>query len=406
MKRLHRGRRPWVALAMTLVLGVLAAIPGRAIPSILTQHTDNARDGANINETILTPSNVNVSTFGKLFTAPMDAPVNGQVLYVPGLTVAGATHNVIFAYTTNNGNNSPSSIWAFDADSGAQLWHTTLTNAAEWTTCAPVIDPATDIMYVLTKAVTDSGATQLHAFNILTGVEEAGSPITVAASVAGTGDGSSGGVVSFNTAQENDRPALLEVGGDVYVSFAHNTDSPPYHGWIIGYNYNTSTSTFTQTAVFCTTPNGSDGGIWQAGDGLAADANGYIYAAVGNGTFDVNSGGVDYGMAFLKLASPGLTVSDYFTPHDELGYSSGDADTGAMGVALIPNTTAVFGGETKFGSVFLMNSNNMGEFNASTDNCLDRIDNLSPSGDSGQNPVAWDSGTYKYVYVWASKADL
>ena len=397
----HRLR---AVLTLLPVLCTAAVIPATAAPSILTQHTDNARDGANTSETILTPANVNETSFGKLFTVQLDASVNGQVLYVPGLTIGGAAHNVIYAYTTNNSNGSPSSIWAFDADGGSQLWHTTLTTAAEWTTCAPVIDASTNIIYVLTKSTNDSGATQLHAFDITTGIEKPGSPITVSASVLGTGDGNSDGVVSFDSAQENDRPALLEVSGVVYVSFAHNTDSPPYHGWIIGYSY--SGSQFTQTAAFCTTPNGSDGGIWMAGDGLAADANGDIYAIVGNGTFDIPSGGIDYGMSFLKLTTPNLNVADYFAPHDEQGWSNGDADTGAAGVALIPNTTALFGGQTKFGSIFVLNENAMGGYNTTTDDVINRIDNLASAGTSTQNPVAWDSGTYKYVYDWAPHTDL
>src|SRR5262249_35381808 len=150
----------YVLYAVTKRLLALASLLSLALPApaapppVLTQHNDNARTGANLQETILSPSNLSIYGFGKLFTRSLDANVNGQVLFVPNLSIQGATRNVIIAYTSNNSNNSPCSVYAFDADdpnASAPLWRHQLPNSARWTTAAPVIDPATNTIYVLTK---------------------------------------------------------------------------------------------------------------------------------------------------------------------------------------------------------------------------------------------------------------
>ena len=403
--------RPLAALGLAL-LGA-AVHPAFAQTAVLTQNNDNARTGSNTAETVLTPQNVKTATFGKLFTITgLNANVNGQVLYVPGVTIGGAKHNVVYAYTSNNTDNSPCGVYAYDGDTGTQLWKTILPASATYTTATPVIDPATNTMYVLTKGPTDdAGLTYLHAFDIATGADKPGSPIQVQASAKGTGDGSVNGIVSFdgpaasgNRFHANDRPGLLFANGMVYTAFAHNSDSFPYHGWVLAYKYDGTK--FTQAAVFCTTPNGGDGGIWQAGKGLTADAAGNLYFSVGNGTFDANTGGPDYGMCYMKLG-PMLNVLDYFAPHDEQTLSNQDLDLGNSGLVGIPGTTALFGGGTKFGSAFLLDSTNLGKFTANgPDKVLDRIDGVSGNDQVGQNPISWDSGSYKYVYLWPSGKTL
>lgn len=398
-------RRICAPITLSVILSLAATGIGGAQTPVLTQHDDNARTGAYTGETTLTPANVNTASFGKLFTLPLDANVNGQVLYVPGVTVNGAAHNVVYAFTSNNSNGSSSSLYAFDADSGALLWRHQLTNSAQWTTDTPVIDPTTSTIYMVTKDNDDNGNNNLRALDIRTGAEKPGSPIAIRASAAGSGDGSVNNVVTLTNSHANCRPGLLLVGGNVYIAFAHNSDSFPYQGWVLGYHYDGTK--FTQTAVFCTAPNGGDAGIWMAGKGLAADNSGSIYAAIGNGTFDANSGGHDYGMSYVKLSTPGLAVTDWFTPFDEQSNSDADLDINNSGLAGIPGTTRLFGGATKFGSAFLLDSTNMGHFTAGgPDKALNRLDNLTPNDSVGQNPVAWDSGTYKYVYLWANGANL
>ena len=93
--------------------------------SVLTQHNDNARSGQNTSETILNTSDVNLNQFGKLFAMPSDGQVYAQPLYVPGVTINGAVHNVVILATEND------SVYAYDADSsGAPLWKASMVDAA------------------------------------------------------------------------------------------------------------------------------------------------------------------------------------------------------------------------------------------------------------------------------------
>src|SRR5712692_3236307 len=89
--------------------------------SVLTWHNDNARTGQNLQETALTPASVNASTFGRLFTIAVDGKVDAQPLYVPGLAIpAQGLHNVLFVETEHD------SVYAFDADTGTQLWNVSM----------------------------------------------------------------------------------------------------------------------------------------------------------------------------------------------------------------------------------------------------------------------------------------
>ena len=407
--------RPLLTSLLSLMLSGAPFLPTvQAQTSVLTQNNDNSRTGANLSETTLTPDSVNVGHFGKLFTInALEANVNGQVLYLAGLSIAGRMHNVVFAYTSNNADQSPCGLWAFDADSGATLWHLPFPNSATYTTATPVIDPAAKIIYVLTKSDNDAtGRTYLHAVDITIGTEKNGSPVQVAASVPGTGDGNVNGVVSFDgpassgTFKANDRAGLLLLNGVVYTAFAHNSDSYPYHGWVIGYTYDGTK--LTQTAKFCTTPNGGDGGVWMAGKGLTADSAGFLYFSVGNGTFDASTGGKDYSMCYVKLRASDLSVADYFAPFDEQGQSNQDLDLGNSGMVGIPGTNRLFGGATKFGAGFLLDSSKMGGFTPKgPDQVVLRLNGLTGNDSVGQNPIAWDaSPTVKYVYLWANGANL
>ena len=352
--------RPTLRRASGGTVAALCALVGagaaHAQTSVLTQHYDNARTGSNINETILTPTNVTTANFGKLFTLTLNTSVNSQILYVPHLTlngtgnasVDGTTHNVIFATTSNNNDNSPSGLYAFDADAqGAALWSATLPNSARWMTNAPVIDSATNLIYFMSKTPNDSGQTYVHAFDITSGKEKIGSPILVDGNlvhVPGTGDGNVGGVVKFDSTHANSRPAPVLVNGIAYFGIAHNSDSFPYHGWVLGFKYDAAQSKIVNTAVFCTNPNGGEDGIWQGGKGLVADDAGNIYFTTGNGTFDANTKGISattsYGMSIVKVSTPTLAVLDWFAPHDQLSRSNADLDVGTSARCSFPIRTA------------------------------------------------------------------
>jgi len=328
----------------------LGAAP--ADSAVTTFKYDNFHTGADTTETTLTTKNVNQSMFGRRNMYAVDGQVYAEPLYIPNLTVNGAPHNVVFAATEHD------SVYAFDADAVtpiAPLWHTSFLTAGVTSipateayvinccnvkpeigiTGTPVIDPSTGTLYVVavTKEPGPTYVQRLHALDITTGQERHGSPVTIKASVPGTGAGSVNGVVSFSALHEFQRASLTLMNGVVYIPWASYGDSHPYHGWIIGYN----AATLAQTAVFNDTPNGSDGGVWQAGSGPSADSStGSLYFQTGNGSFDLSKGKVVDGGDTIYRLGANLTVQDSFTPFNQMCLSQSDSDLGSGGTLLLP----------------------------------------------------------------------
>lgn len=373
--------------------------------SVLTQRNDNQRSGINLKETILITSNVNVNTFGKLFTANLDGYLFAQPLYVPSLTIQGATHNVVYAATAGD------SVYAFDADNGTQLWYKNYGTPVPSSVIntqnilvqvgiisTPVIDPSTPTMYFVTKTYENQVQIfRLHAIDITSGNEKFGGPVQISASVAGTASDSVNGQVPFTASQENQRCALSLLNGVVYMAFASHEDHTPYHGWVLGY----SASTLQQLYVFNDSPNGSEGGIWQSGQGLVADANNNLYLMVGNGTTDVQTGGTEYGEAFIKLNSS-LVPQDYFVPYNFDTLNANDTDVSSGGPVPIPGTNYIVG-EGKQGLMYVVNTANMGKYNASQDNVYQEF---STAGGLWGSPIFFNNPSAPMLYVWDSKSAL
>jgi Ricin-type beta-trefoil lectin domain-like/Fibronectin type III domain/PQQ enzyme repeat len=367
---------------------------------VLTQHNDNSRSGVNLNETLLTTSNVNVKTFGKLFTAKVDGYIFAQPLYVPNLSIAGGTHNVVYVATAAD------SVFAFDADTGTLLWSrnygTPVPSSVIQTEnilvqvgiiSTPVIDASTQTMYVVTKTYENIAQIfRLHALDITTGNEKFGGPVIISATANGTGDGNDGsGHVAFRASQENQRPAVTLANGVIYLAFASHEDITPFHGWVLGY----SASTLSQLYVFNDTPNGNDGGIWQSGQGLVVDGNNNLYLMVGNGTADVQNGGSDYGEGFIKL-SGSLTPLDYFIPNNFDTLNSRDEDVSSGGPVAIAGTTYI-AGEGKQGLMYVVDMSNMGHYNASS-NPIHQEFTAGPG--LWGSPVFWNNPNSPTLYVW------
>ena len=402
----------------TVALGGMAALCAAALysqPSVLTWHNDNARSGQNLEETILTQSNVNVSTFGKLFTIGVDGKVDGQPLYVPALTMPGqGVHNVLYIATEHD------SVYAVDADNGTVLKKVTLLEGSETTsddrgcsqvtpeigvTATPVIDPHSGphgTIYVVAMSKDTSGGYhhRLHALDLTTLAEEFGGPVEVAATYSGTGDES-----TFLAKQHKDRAALLLANGIVYTTWSSHCDATPYSSWVIGYNE----STLARETVLNLVPNGAQGGIWAAGSGPQADGAGNVYVPTGNGTFDttLTGGGLpsknDYGNSYVKMSSSGgqLAVADYFTMSNTVSESGSDTDLGSGGGMLLPplndttghsrNLAVVAGKDT---NIYVMDTAGLGKFNPSSDEIYQQLTGVLPGG-IWASP-AWFNSTLYY----------
>ena len=346
-----------VAIAITVTAAAPAPPPGpTAGIDITTYHDDNSRTGLNPNETTLTPANVTSANFGLLRTLQVDGKVDGEPLYLSALNIGGQTHNVVFAVSEHD------SVYAFDADSGEQIWKTSILGANETPsgdhgcgqispeigiTSTPVIDRsagAHGTIFVVGMSQDAQGAyhQRLHALDITTGAEVSGSPTEISASVSGTGSGSSGGKLTFDPGQYAERVGLLLLNGNIYMGWTSHCDFAPYTGWLMGY----SETSLAQTSVLNLTPNGSEGSIWMSGAGLAADTSGNIYFLDANGKFDttLNASGFpvnsDFGNAFMKVSTSSgtLAVADYFEPFNTVSESQGDIDLGSGGALLLPRS--------------------------------------------------------------------
>jgi hypothetical protein len=375
----------------TLALTVQGATSPTIAPDVTTFHYDVARDGLNAQETLLTLTNVNSTQFGKIGFDTADGLVDAQPLYLANLTAGGIQRNVLYVATEGD------SVYAFDADTGVQIWKTSVIGANETTsdnrgctqvtpqigiTSTPVIDrtqgPNGTIFVVgMTKDSSGDYHQRLHALDITTGTELGNSPTEITATYPGTGDSSTGGVLSFLPGNYKERAALLLTNGTIYLGFSSHCDKRPYTGWVMGY----SESTLKQTQVLDVTPNGSEGSIWMAGDGIAADGNGYIYFLDANGTFDttLTTGGMpssnDFGNAMIKLSTAGgtLAVADYFDTYNTVTESSEDEDLGSGGEILLPPQTDASSvvhnlmvGAGKDGNIYIADTSDMGKFKAGT----------------------------------------
>jgi hypothetical protein len=437
MKLTPRNRLIVMPLALALLFGLFVGFTGEAFaaspnhasvhspkttaytpaPSntaVLTYKYNNLRTGQTTAETTLTPGNVNVNTFGKRMTFSVDGQIYAQPLYVPNLTVNGQPHNVVIVATEHD------SVYAFDADStdpvAGQLWHINyLTNGATTPsntdvncndtipemgiTGTPVIDPATNIMYVVAFTKENGNyVNRLHAIDITTGQDAAS--IKIQANVSG---------VSFDALHERQRAGLLLANGKVYIAWGSFCDHDPYHGWLMSYSYDATAKQLNQVNVFNDSPDSDKGGIWGAGGAIAADnsnpAN--IYFISGNGTFNKNAGGHSYGDSVVKLDS-NLNVLDYFTPFNQQCLDAVDADFGSSGPLLEP-THNVIVAAGKEGRIFVINRSNMGKYNTIANVCSNQgrtdVDNVMQESGPAQigglfnTPTYWNNGTNEYVYL-------
>ena len=393
------------------------AVPLPGHVDVLTQHNDLLRTGQNLFETTLTTSNVNSSKFGKLFSVPVDGLIYAQPLVVTSTPIAGAgTHDVVIVATMHN------SVYAFDANSGGDpLWNVNLGPSVPNTAIGPinavtgkplgtqniqvevgilstpVIDRANGLIYLTRKDYTNSTQSLMfHVLDLASGKDMPGSPITISATATGTGAMNSGTTLSLDPTKHAQRPGLLLVNGTVYIAFASHEDYPPYHGWILGYQYSSITQTITQTQVFNVTPDGSEGGIWMSGQGLVSDGSS-IYALVSNGTVTAPAGGTSYGESFLKL-SLDLEVQDWFIPYNFDELNEDDVDLGSGGPVLIPGTNPpMITGGGKSGVLFLVNTTNMGH--------LGTVDNMATQSFRATNsiygaPVVWTGTGAPLFYLW------
>ncbi|HWX54029.1 MAG TPA: malectin domain-containing carbohydrate-binding protein [Verrucomicrobiae bacterium] len=377
-------------LAFVFFVILLTGLSARAQVSVVTQHNDLGRTGQNLSETALTPSNVNVNQFGLLFKVAVDNQVYAQPLVVANVSIGGGTHNVVYIGTTNN------SVYALDADTGTQYWHvnlgTPISNANYGTGCVdingnagivgtPVIDPAAGTLYVV-NSLNNGGAFSfvLHALDITTGADRAGSPVQI----TNTG---------FSALAQNERAALTLSNGNVLIPFSSHCDMGTYHGFLFAYN----ASTLAKGAVFNTSPTGNGDSLWMSGQGPAVDGAGNIYFGTSNGTWD---GVSNFSESFIKL-TPSLTLADWFTAANHANLDGGDLDLDTSGPLLVPpGSRLIMVGKSSTG--YVINAGSLGHLGDAS-----AVQTIKLGGALHGSAVYWNSAVNgPEVYMWAQSDNL
>lgn len=408
------GRLP-CAHARILVIALLCTLSShtQAQINVTTYHYDNARTGQNTQETVLTPANVNSGQFGKLFSVAVDGYVYAQPLYMANVNIADGTHNVLYVATEHD------SLYAIDADDGTVYWQLSFINPSSGITSVPggdvacgslipeigitstpVIDPGTGTIYlVATTKESGSYIQRLHAIDIVNHGEKFGGPTVISATVPGTGAGSFGGQISFNPLTMNNRAALLLENGHVVIAWASFCDNIRFQGWVMSYG----AGTLAQEAVMNMAPNGSDAGVWMSGDGVAADLNGNLFLATGNGTYDGTDDG-NYGDSIIRLAPPSggtFPVSDWFTPFDQDNLNQTDKDVGSGGLVLLPDLPQGAAHQHlltllgKEGKIYLVDRDNMGRFcSACTSADTNIVQEITGVTGILGSPAYWNGNVY------------
>ncbi|MGC2421204.1 MAG: malectin domain-containing carbohydrate-binding protein [Candidatus Acidiferrales bacterium] len=350
------------------------------------QHEDLSRTGQNLSETTLTPANVNVNQFGLLFRLVVDNEVYAQPLLLSGLSISGGTHNVVFVATTG------ASVYAFDADSGTQYWHTSLGTPAVNTdlpfSCSdingdmgvigsPVIDPVNGILYVVATIKNTDGTfhSMLHALNVSTGADVSGSPVEVT-------------TTGFNALEQNQRAALTLADGELLIPYGSHCDGGTYHGFLFAYN----PTTLAQITLFNASPTGNQNSLWMSGQGPSVDSSGNIYFGTSNGTWD---GVQNFSESYLKLSSS-LALEDWFTAANHATLDSGDLDLDTSGPLLIPPGNRLFNvGKSHVG--YVINTANLGHLGDAS-----AVQTVTLAGPLYGSPIYWDGATNgPEIYVWA-----
>lgn len=403
--------------------------PVIAQTNVVTQHNNLNRTGWNNTETVLNTKNVKSGSFGKLYARAVDDQIYAQMLIMNNVNIPGkGIKNVIYVATVNN------SIYAFDADSQNVVlpyWQVNLTatglrpvkNTDETGACrsnykdfsgnmgivgTPVIDSTTNTLYVVARSTStsSSGFVQyLHALDITTGAERTNSPQLITAQVSGTGDGSSGGMITFNSQKQNQRSGLLLLNSKIFIAYASHCDWGPYHGWVLGYDK----TTLAQTNVYNNTPDGYNGGIWMSGGAPSADAAGDIYIASGNGS--VGTSGNPSNLrnrsetaSKLTPSGSGFTIPTFFTPKNYTTLEGGDLDFGVTQMMLIPNTNQVIT-SCKDGKIYLLDRDNMGGYNSGTNNVVQTID-LGSNAHLHSSLTYYKGSQKEFVYSWSENTLL
>jgi hypothetical protein len=349
---------------------------------VTTYHNDNLRTGWNPNETQLTQATVSSGLFGAVATVALDDQVDAEPLLMPNETITAGiypgVHDVVYVATAAD------TVYAIDAENGLVLlspnFGPSVPRSALPHKCnengpnvgilsTPVIDPATNSMYVMVYTYqSNTQAYYLHQLD-LGSLTDLVPPVLVGASQTLT----NGSTYNFNAAVQKQRPALLEANGNIYAGFGSFCDEAVAfsRGWLLGWQAGTLAplaANKLNNGLAASPKNFFLSSIWMSGYGISADAAGNLYFVTGNSdpsgtTYD---GVNNIQNSVIKISPDLTTVLSLFTPSNVAELDEKDEDFGSGGVMLLPTqpmpnpNLAVAAG--KAGTLFLMNQEQLGGY--------------------------------------------
>ncbi|KAI9343054.1 hypothetical protein DFJ73DRAFT_762056 [Zopfochytrium polystomum] len=407
------------AIILPFALAAAAASPA----DYITQRGSNDRAGyfpnANLDPSVITSGafglraeitlpNVAGRTPGPAFATPL---VYSYPSYPSQIVLVATQYNNVFAVDGNNGSVLASRNLEVPFNVATDIPDCGDVEGTVGVTSTPVIDPATDTAYLMTK-VRDkkqasgpgcrlqpntyvnptasgylNGRYKMHAIDVKTLAERPNFPIDLEGTQAQNDP-----YIFFEGGKILQRPALLLQDGIVFAAFGGHCDKYNYTGWIIGVDAASGAVTTAWTAT--AGPQRRGAGIWMSGGGIAANSAGRLFVTTGNSEASPlnsptpgSSPPSVLGMAVVSLAvesaTKHLSVKDFFTPHDYSDLNGADSDMGAGSCSLLPSyfattsvpSVAIAGG--KIGDLYFLNADNLGGFrmgNANSDKILSMVD--------------------------------
>jgi outer membrane protein assembly factor BamB len=331
-------------------------------------------------------------------------------------------HNTVYLYDADKENQGPDgrtvplwATWLGPARPGTKKIDMWSTNDPEWgIVSTPVVSDDKKTLFIVAwhSDAPNQLRYRLHALNLQNGTHRI-APATIGQVCDPTQP--AGGQKPFSACLHKQRAALLFSRGVVYVPFGGDGNRGALFAFDAG--------TLAQRAFWTTTPTGDDGGIWQSGQGPAADADGNVYLITGNGAFDAHNGGKNFGSSFVRLRLEGqqIVVKDFFTPCNFGFLNSLDLDLGSGGPVLIPDAERRIVSGGKEGVLYVVSATQMGKHLPSPSapdcvntNVVQEVRAFASHEHNGQthygnihgSPVYWNGPDTGYIYVWGENSPL
>jgi hypothetical protein len=369
------------ARALRVAAAALAVSMPALATNVVTYHYDNLRTGWNQSETTLTTATVGSGAFGLQHQVALDEQVDAQPLFVAGQTITGhGLHDVIYVATENN------TIFAIDANSGTVLlrqnYGSPVPVSALPGQCSnnsnnmginstPVIDTASGTLYAITYTYENNVPTfRVHAIDLATLLDK-----VPAVAIGGSAKLKNAKPLAFVSANNRQRAALIETGGNIYAGFASWCDinANVSRGWVLGWNTGTL-APLPVSVLLNQLPHTADNffltSVWMSGYGIASDGSGSLFFITGNADYNGRTYSQTYNLAesVVQLSTDLTTVQSFFTPNGgPNGWRSldeADNDFGGAGVLLLPDQAGTYPhlaiAAGKSGPMYLLNRDSLG----------------------------------------------